>query len=204
MDKEVVLIGYSGHAYVAAEILLAAGLTPAYYCEREEKKLNPYNLRFLGTEQESISSLKTYKCFIAIGENQIRRKIADFLTQHNVILTNAVHPSAIVSTTASIDQGVMIGAGTIINAQAVIGQGVICNTACIVEHECRVGSFVHIAPGAVLCGDVTIGDNSFIGANSVIRQGVRIGRNVTVGAGAVVLADVPDNTVTIGNPSKSI
>lgn len=204
VSKEVVLIGYSGHAYVVAEILTASGYIPAYYCEQEEKKSNPYSLKFLGVEKQCIPYLQKHLCFVAIGENRLRKKIGEFLAQNEISWIKAIHPSAIVSGSAKIGQGVMLGAGIIINAQASIGEGTICNTGSIIEHECSIGNFVHIAPAAVLCGGVEVGDNSFIGANAVIKQGIQIGKNVIVGAGSVVLTDLPDNTVAIGNPSKNI
>lgn len=49
-----------------------------------------------------------------------------------------------------------------------------------------------------------IGDGAVIGAHAVIVGDVTIGRNALVGANSVVMADVPDNTVVMGNPARKI
>ena len=43
-----------------------------------------------------------------------------------------------------------------------------------------------------------------IGANATILPGITIGENAMIGAGSVVLADVPANTIWVGNPAKQI
>ena len=45
----MILVGYSGHAFVAAGILQAAGKKITGYCDLEEKSFNPYQLKYFGT-----------------------------------------------------------------------------------------------------------------------------------------------------------
>ena len=199
----MILIGYSGHAFVVYGILKAAGHTITGYCDREEKKQNPFHLPYLGMEnsENAIKAMLQTGCFIAVGDNRIRRNIFDQLVIKGIQINNAIHPKSVVDSTAIIaPRGVMIAPNVTINPLAKIGSGAICNTGCIIEHECEVGNFSHLGPGAVLCGNVIVGDGSFIGANAVIRQGIRIGKNAMIGAGAVVIKDVPENSLITGNP----
>ncbi len=201
----MILIGYSGHSFVAAGILQAAGKKLTGYCDLEEKSFNPYKLEYFGKDSgaEGMEKIRSTDFFIAIGDNGIRKKLFHHFETINRYPVNAIHPSAIIDPTAAISSyGVMICAGVCINPFATIGNGVICNTGCIIEHECRIGSFAHIAPGAVLCGNVEVGDGSFIGAGSVVRQGIKIGKNVMVGAGSVVVKNIEDNQKVVGNPSR--
>jgi sugar O-acyltransferase (sialic acid O-acetyltransferase NeuD family) len=203
--SKVILIGYSGHAYVAISILKSAGKDVYAYCDNALKDSNPFGLEYLGEEnsENALVALSKNNFFIAIGDNKIRRKVYEAVTTKNMFPINAIHTSAIICSTAIISNyGVMISAGVIINPLSKIGAGVICNTGCIIEHDCIIGDFVHIAPGAVLCGNVSVGENSFIGAGSVIKQGISIGKNVIVGAGSVVLRDIPDNATAYGNPAQ--
>lgn len=202
--KKVVLIGYSGHAYVAAEVIQLAGFQLAGYLEKNKMNLNPYDLEYFGNESDEnvMRVLEHHLFFPAIGSNSIRRKIVETLEKSGYHFINAIHPKANISPKVFIDGGTLVCQGANINPLAKIGKGVIINTAAIVEHECVIGDFVHIAPGAVLAGNVTIGKGSFIGANAVIKQGVSMGENVIIGAGAVVLKDVPDNVSCVGNPAK--
>jgi sugar O-acyltransferase (sialic acid O-acetyltransferase NeuD family) len=201
----MILIGYSGHAFVVYGILNAAGKKVTGYCDMIEKEFNPFNLPYFGTENSEAASeaIKQKGYFIAIGDNQQRNKIYNNLLQKKILPVNAIHPSAVIDQSATIaEHGVMIAANVSINPLAAIGTGAICNTGCIIEHECTVGKFAHIAPGAVLCGNVKIGDGTFVGANAVIRQGISVGKNAMIGAGAVVVKDVPDNVTVIGVPAK--
>jgi len=201
----MILIGYSGHAFVAYGILRAAGKTVSGYCDVQEKENNPFSLAYHGSENSAtaLEALQQHGFFIAVGDNRLRKKIYENLLQKNILPANAIHPSSVIDGSAHLAaNGVMIAAHVSINPLAVVGTGAICNTSCIIEHECVVGEFAHIGPGAVLCGNVKIGAGSFVGANAVIKQGITVGENVMIGAGAVVVKDVPDGVTVIGVPAK--
>jgi sugar O-acyltransferase (sialic acid O-acetyltransferase NeuD family) len=201
----MILIGYSGHAFVVYGIMRSAGSPVTGYCDVAEKEYNPFNLPYFGSEnsEKGLDALKQNGFFIAIGDNGLRNKVYTNLQQKQLTPSNAIHPSAVIDASVIIaEQGVMIAAHATINPLATIGTGAICNTGCIIEHECIVGEFAHIGPGAVLCGNVKIGAGSFVGANAVIRQGITIGNNAMIGAGSVVVKDVPDNCTVVGVPAK--
>ena len=201
----MILIGYSGHAFVVYGILTAAGKRVTGYCDVAEKEFNPFSLPYFGSEnsEAALPALKQSGFFISVGDNRLRQKIYGFLQSKNLSPANAIHPSAIIDASAIIaEHAVMISANVTINPLALIATGAICNTGCIIEHECVVGEFAHIGPGAVLCGNVKIGDGTFVGANAVIKQGITVGKNAMIGAGAVVIKDVRDNVTVIGVPAK--
>lgn len=203
-EKSVVVIGYSGHAYVAIDILHCAGRQVTGYCDQEEKQYNPYQLIYLGREEEAIKKLGEFDYFPSVGHNGIREKIFLQLSKSLGSPVNAIHPGALVASSVQTGSGVMIAANATVNPLVKIGDGVICNTACIIDHECVIGAFSHIAPGAVLCGNIKVGRNTFVGANAVIHQGITIGNNVTIGAGTVVIRDIPDDATVIGNPAQNM
>lgn len=49
-------------------------------------------------------------------------------------------------------------------------------------------------------GAPVFGNNVILGARSTILGSIKIGNNVKIGANSLVLSDVPDNSVTYGNP----
>jgi len=204
--NQIVLIGYSGHALVAAEVLMQLGYTIYGYMDKSKLLNNPLSIPYLGFEgnEEDLKKLKGTPVFPSIGDNAIRRKVFELLASNNFEQPNAISPKANISSFCSIGIGTLVCQGACINPFAKIGKAVIINTGAIIEHECSIGDYSHIAPGAVLAGNVAVGKNSFVGANAVIKQGITIGENVVVGAGAVVLKNIPDNSVYAGNPAKSI
>ena len=205
-NKPVAVIGYSGHGFVAIDILQNRGYTVSSYCDREGKDYNPFSLQYLGEEDDNtaIEWFRENAYFISIGDNIIREKVYQQLTSVAGKPVNAIHTGTVIAKSVKLQDGIMIAAGAIINPLSVIGSGVICNTSCSIDHECIVDDFAHIAPGAILCGNVRVGKRSFIGAGAVIRQGITVGNDVMIGAGCIVVKDVPDNMVMIGNPQKEL
>jgi len=51
-DKSVILIGYSGHAYVVAETVLENGFEIIGYSDKEVAQSNPFDLPYLGLESD--------------------------------------------------------------------------------------------------------------------------------------------------------
>ena len=203
----MILIGYSGHSYVINGILRSIGLKATGYCDNEEKKFNPFSLKYFQKETSPVGlkALTQEDFFIAIGNNNVRKSIYNNLAIRNLLPINAIHATSVIDDTVDLSaHGIMISPNVTINAFARIGIGAICNTYSIIEHECIIGDFAHIAPGAVLCGNVKVGENSFVGAKSVVRENITIGKNVIIGAGSVVVKDIPDNVKVVGNPARFI
>lgn len=204
--KNIAIFGYSGHAYVVVDALLENNCSVIGYFEQQQQINNPYNLTYLGQEDEmSLQALEPNTIvFSCIGSNFIRKKMVELFEKNNLNQVVIQHPRSIVSKSAIVKTSTFISAGAIVNAFVKIGAGCIINSGAIVEHECEIGDFSHIAPGAVLAGNVTIGEESFIGANTIVKQGLKIGNKVVIGAGSVVLKNVPDNETWVGNPAKRI
>ena len=203
--KKICLAGYSGHGFVVAEIINLLQHNLVAYIDIEEKKHDPFSLKYLGNENElDLSFLKRENMYVALGagDNSIRKKIYNLLKEKDLPVETLLHPKAVVSSLSTLGEGTVVMSSAIINPFARIGKAVICNSGCIIEHECLIGDFAHIAPGAVLAGNVVIGHTSFVGANAFIKQGLTIGSNSIIGAGSVVLSNVPDNVVIYGNPAK--
>lgn len=187
------LYGASGHAKVIMDILEA----------------NQIRIDGLIDDNPEINELLGYPVFhqcndlspliISIGNNQIRRRIAEKL---DVEFGTAIHPSAVVSPSAKIGEGTVVMPGAVINADAVIGKHCIINTGASVDHECIIGDYVHISPHATLCGNVHVGEGSWVAAGSVVLPGVKIGKWSVIGAGSVVAKDIPDGVLAVGNRCK--
>jgi sugar O-acyltransferase (sialic acid O-acetyltransferase NeuD family) len=201
-----VIIGYSGHSYVVIDSAAKSGIIIESYVDHSIASDNPYNLSYLGSENDI--DFKYWGCnysfIFGIGDNKIREKVFEIIKNRNENVKSIIDPSADISRTASISAGTFVSSGARINAMAKIGICSIINTGAIIEHECKIDDYVHIAPGAILAGNVKVGNRSFIGANSVIKEGITIGSDVIIGAGSVVIRDVSSGQVIAGNPSKNL
>ena len=203
-NNKVILIGYSGHGYVVADIAIENQLNLIGYTEKNEFVINPFQLNYLGDEQHDIffSKYESAEFIIGIGDNYTREEVFNFIKDQGKTIRNLISSSALISGSVKMGEGIFVNRNVTINALAKIGNNVLLNTSCIIEHECVISDSVHVAPGAVLAGNVFVGERSIIGANSVIKQGVNIGKDVIIGAGTVVINDIPDGKKIVGNPSR--
>ncbi len=205
-NNKFCLLGYSGHAYVVADSILSRGDEIIGYFEIIPRKLDPYQLKYLGSEDSlrTFSGLVDEILFPSVGNPEVRFKMVELIEGCGLKQGVVIHKTATISSKSSLGLSTLVAPGVVVNSCAKIGNGSILNTASIIEHECVVGDFSHIAPSAVLAGNVTVGDFTFIGANSTVKQGVKIGNNVTIGAGSVILTDVSDNETWVGNPGRRV
>jgi len=141
---------------------------------------------------------------VAIGDNGVRRALADQLDALGFVLINAIHPSANVARNATLGRNVVIAAGSLVCAHGQIGDSVILNTGSIVDHESLIGTATHICPGARLAGRVTVESGAFVGIGATVIQHIRVGYEAIIGAGAVVVEDVAPMSTVVGVPARQI
>ncbi|WP_339251807.1 acetyltransferase [Sporosarcina sp. FSL W8-0480] len=151
---------------------------------------------------KKISSINEINAVIAIGNGQIRKRIADKLL--NVNWVNLIHPKAVISKHGNIGIGNIVCAGAIINPMYSIGNHININIGCTVGHDVNLNDFSTLNPGCNISGNVNIEMVSMIGTGSCIIQGIRVGQYSIVGAGAVVIKDVDPFSLYVGVPATKV
>jgi len=192
--KEVVIIGAGGHGKVVAEIVRANNDLVVGFLDDSEK-----GEKIIGKVADCVNFSDKY-FIIGIGSNSVRKKLAE--AYPNLLWYTAIHPSAVVSETAKVNEGTVVSAKAVINADTIVGRHSIINTAAVVEHDNTIGDFCHISPNATLCGTVKVGECAHIGAGAVVKNNISIGDNITVGIGAAVVKNLTDEGVYTGVPTK--
>ena len=207
MNNPIIILGNGGHASVLTEILLLQGRKVLGFTAPEEQR-NSYGLGYLGTD-EMIRTFNPEKVDLVLGLgtvniSYVRQSIFEDLKNQGYTFATCIHPTAIISATARLAEGVQVMAGAIVQPHVRIGENTIINTGSIIEHDCVIGSHIHIAPGTTISGSVIIGNGSHIGTGSSIIQGIEIGGNSLIGAGAVVISNIGTNKKAIGVPAKEV
>jgi acetyltransferase EpsM len=194
------ILGVGGHAKVVIDAVKSSSHQIQSVYDDDPKA---HNTEFCGFQvQGSIDSSIDGNSVIAIGSNQIRKKISQRVTK--VTWKSVIHPSAIVADDVEIGEGTVIMAGAVIQPGTKIGKHCIVNTGACIDHDCEIEDFCHIAPNCSVAGGVTIGEGTFICIGTAISHYVSIGSWATVGAGAAVIEDIPDNCTAVGVPAKPI
>ena len=206
----LLLLGGGGHAAVVAESARAAGWSVTEYLDDDPAteaaagEIGLVRCGALGDLAELAGAPGRAAIHAAVGDGESRAQWLALAEGFGLKIATIIDPSATVSPSARIGEGVFVAPRAVINARARIERGAIINTFAIVEHDCEVGAFCHIAPRSVLCGGAAIGEGSLIGAGAIVCPQVRIGRGVTLGAGAAATTDIDDDCTAVGVPARAL
>jgi sugar O-acyltransferase (sialic acid O-acetyltransferase NeuD family) len=161
---------------------------------------------FFGTKRIQFDKLKThkeeYECVIAVGEPSERQKLFHKLTNEDIKLTNLIDPTAIVSTTAKISNGVIICENSTIHTGVELGYNTLIQPFCDIGHDIKVGNHTVLSPFCAPGGGTVFGERVFVGMQSSIMESLTIGDDVIVGMGSVVFRDIPAGNTVVGNPAR--
>lgn len=198
--ESLIIIGDGGHSKMVQNIVRESGtyqLTEVWDDKyREPVARDGVVYTSLDGQLQGLTQMDADATFfVAIGDNDIRKKIAKTLALAGKKFAVIIHPTAFVEATVEIGEGSLVMAGSIVQANTVLGKHVIVNSGATVEHDISVGNFVHFAPGSVVTGGCTVADNVLIGAGSVVVPNISIGANVVVGAGSTLTRNIESNTV---------
>lgn len=191
--EKIYIYGASGHGLVCEDVAKNMGYRECIFLDDNK------GIKFENT-------LPKYDCFIAIGDNQIRKRIYEKVEQNGFKIVNLIHKSAIISPSASVEEnaGILIMPYAVVNAKAKIEKGVILNTSSVIEHECVVREFSHISVGAKCAGNVKIGKNCFLGINSCVLPDLSLADNSILGGGATLVKSQNEKGVFVGVPAKKL
>ena len=202
--KDLIILGTGPHAQEMADILelinrvqptwnLLGALAAPVQAELVGKTLD--NLVVLGTTADL--SRYPQACFTA-----------EFGSDSSACppqqLISLVAPSAFVARSAHIGAGCVVYPGCFIGHHAWLGDRVFCLSSATINHDDHLEDNVTLCSHVSLAGHVHVEAGSYLGQACTVKEFVHIGRDTLVGMGSVVLADVPANSVMVGNPAHKL
>jgi sugar O-acyltransferase (sialic acid O-acetyltransferase NeuD family) len=202
----IFVYGARGHGKVVADILQVGGQRVCGFIDDCAESVEPQVLALPvcgGFEWLKHRSQQTpVVVVLGIGKNEARQEVAERCRSAGIKLLTAIHPDAVVSTSARIGDGTVIMARAVVNPDAIIGECAVVNTGAVVEHDCVIGDYAHLSPNSSMGGAARLGALSWLGMSAAIIHGVSVGVGTVVGAGAVVIRDLPDSVVAVGVPAR--
>jgi methionyl-tRNA formyltransferase len=139
---------------------------------------------------------------VTAGDPLVREAMWEEIEKLGLTSPVLIHPSAVVSSTAHLAAGCVVGPNATISALVTLSENVYVSFNASVGHHSRVGLHGVVSPGARLGGEVTCGTHFFIGLGGVVVPRVKIGDRVTVSAGALVAGHLPNGSKVIQQKSR--
>lgn len=201
MSKPVVLLGGGGHSSVLIEILLIlnrniVGITDPLL---PKGSLSEDRIPIIGDDQAVLDyppdTIQLVNGVGSLPRNLLRKDLFIKFESLGYEFSKVIHPSAIISSSASLAPGVQVMAGVIIQRGVKIGHNCIINTGASLDHDCIIEAHCHIAPGVTMCGGAVVGREVHVGTAATILELVTIGSESIIGAGAVVTKNLNNRTI---------
>lgn len=88
--------------------------------------------------------------FPALGNNEIRLKWFDILTNEGIKIPSFIHPSAYISPTTKLGIGTVVLPKAVISTNCRLERGCIMNCAAVLDHDCVLEEGIHLSVGAIV------------------------------------------------------
>ena len=207
--QDIYILGVGHNTIVYIDLVESCGYNVAglYHYEKGRNGDTYFGHKIIGDNESLFSSNLSGKQFaISVGDNKIRSSLYQRVIECGGTVPTIIHPSAIVSKYAQVENGVIVHANSVVSPDVIIEENSVVNSNSLVAHSSKMGKHCFIASNAVLGAYVTMKDYAFVGFGAIIISGKvsYIGQYAIVGAGAVVVSSVEDNSVVVGNPARKI
>ncbi|NEW84008.1 MAG: acetyltransferase [Mariniphaga sp.] len=124
-----------------------------------------------------------------------RKLFVEQFMQQGALFISIIHPTAYISPSARLGNGIVIGPMANIGPNATLGDFTLINSRCSLGHDVHIGSFNFISPNVCFSGFTTIGDENLFGINSATIPGIKVGNRNKIMAGMVLDKNVGDDEV---------
>jgi sugar O-acyltransferase (sialic acid O-acetyltransferase NeuD family) len=132
---------------------------------------------------------------VTVGDPGSRARLWESMRETTGRFASFIHPSAIVSPTAKIGDGVVVGPMAMINAGAIVGDNVLVNCYASVSHGAVVGDHSVLSPYVSVLGDARIGRECLLGSKASVFPRVAVGDRCIIDAHSYAKMDVPEDHI---------
>lgn len=162
--KSLLILGAGGFGHMIQETAKLLGYEKAVFLDDAVRdpdvvgKCCDYE-SFLGQYDTAVA---------ALGDNNMRLHWTEKLMEAGYDVPAIIHPSAVVSPSASVGKGSFIMQKAIVNTHTVVEHGVLINSGAVVDHDSYVERGAHIGLGSVVKANCRIASKVKVEAGEVI------------------------------------
>jgi sugar O-acyltransferase (sialic acid O-acetyltransferase NeuD family) len=139
---------------------------------------------------------------LAIGIPQVRRRVVSQIESRGGRFLTLIHPTAVISPTASVGEGSVICPYAIVSDAVRLGRFTLMNYHSSLGHDASTGDFAVLSPYATLGGGAVIEEDVFLGMHASVGPGKRVGQRTKVSANSAALCDAPPDSLIHGVPGR--
>lgn len=209
MNKDIYILGVGHNTIVYIDLIECCGYTVRglYHYEAGQTGNMYYGHKIIGENDDLFSSDLSGKQFcISVGNNKIRSLLYDEIMMLGGSIPTLIHPSAVVSKYAKLQNGVVVHANSVVSPDVIIGEDSVISSNDQITHGSQIGKHCFVASNVVVGAYVVMHDYAFIGSGATVISGKvsYVGEGALIGAGAVVTKSVEANKCVAGNPAREI
>lgn len=207
-NKYIYIVGAGTYGEAMFELAEILGYEVKGFYDENENKLHNLimGIEVIGKFSDlSDTEIKNKQFIVAIGNNEIRSDIMSKINRYNGETPTLIHPTAIISPSAEIGNGVYIQANVYIWTKVMIDDFCIISPGVVIAHHTSVGKACLISTLTGVGASIKIAEKVFIGMGCTIVTGIScIVESSIIGAGAVVINNIDRSGTYIGVPAKNI
>jgi acetyltransferase EpsM len=203
--KDIIIIGAGGHAAELRDYIYhnntsrpESQILVKGFIDDEERNYHHYGFLepFLGAiKDHQVKNDVSY--LMGIANLDFRKAIIESFKKQGGKFIGFIHPTALISPSAEIGEGVVISHNASVGPKAKLGNFNLLNSRCTIGHDSIIGDYNFISPQVAISGNTKIGDENLLGTNACTIPGVTIGNKNKVAAGTVLFKSVGDNETVI-------
>lgn len=202
MNQKIIIIGAGGHAaelndYITYQNLVSEvpsmDIVGLLDDDKESYTRYDYEAPFLGkiTDHDVRTDVQY---LMGIANLKYRKHFIEAFKSKGGKFASLIHPSALISGSAKLGEGVVIAPNASLGPNVVIGDFTLLNARCSIGHDTVLGKYNFISPNVCFSGFTVVGNENLFGINSATIPGIKVGSRNKITAGMVLDKPVGDDT----------
>lgn len=207
-ESEIYLLGVGHNTPVFIELVEACGyhVSGIYHCDDSKTGQLCSGIAIRGSHADFFANggVKGKQVAFTMGNIRIRMSLSSMTREQGGRTPTLIHPAAIVSRFATLEEGVVVHALAAVQAGTCIGRDAVISVQSGVMHNCFIGRGCYISSQSIVGAYTKLGDRVHVGMGACLVTGkVKVvGDDAVIGGGSVVVSDVEAGAIVAGNPAR--